>query len=85
MQVHDSSVIELINKLQAWHKSRVDNLKMVVEHKGADLHIGETLIAGDSDIAKGIRFGVAMALEKLGTLPFTVTPVADREDEGDEE
>ncbi|MXR36732.1 hypothetical protein [Craterilacuibacter sinensis] len=74
MQTTNQEFIDFIKNLQEWHGGQVTQLELVVEEKTADLKLGEALISADSDIAKGIRLGVSIALSRLGKLPFNVTP-----------
>ncbi|MCP1290713.1 hypothetical protein NK214_10985 [Chromobacterium sp. S0633] len=85
MKTFDPDVIEFTNQLRDWHESRVQNLQLIVENPTADLMLGTSEIKADSDLAKGIRIGIQLALAQLGKLPFSVTPctvdVVDEETE----
>lgn len=82
MQTFDPAVIEFTEQLQRWHASRVANLQLILDHPESTLKMGNVEINGDSDIAKGIRAGIRIALDQLGKLPFSVTPcTAEEEDE----
>lgn len=74
MQTADQEFIEVIQKLQGWHASQVAQLRLITDNRTAELKLGEQLIAADSDMAKGVRLGVLIALDRLGKLPFSVTP-----------
>ena len=80
MQTFDPAVIEFTKQLQNWHASRVANLQLILDHPEASLKLGDAEIKGDSDIAKGIRAGVLIAMDQLGKLPFSVTPCTDEEE-----
>lgn len=82
MKTFDPDVIEFTNQLRDWHESRVQNLLLIVEKPTADLMLGTSEIKADSELAKGIRIGIQLALAQLGKLPFSVTPcTADEVDE----
>lgn len=74
MQTANPEFIGVIKQLQSWHESQVAQLKLITENRTAELKLGDLTVAADSDIAKGIRFGVLIALDRLGKLPFSVTP-----------
>lgn len=67
---HDNDVAKILQMLIDWHKKRRDELQTIVDEKKADIGLGAETIAHDSDLAKGIRIGVAIALEGLGKLPI---------------
>lgn len=81
MKTFDPAVIEFTQQLQSWHAGRVANLRLVVDKENTHLVIGSTEIEAGSELAKGIRIGVLIALEQLGKLPFSVTPCSDDDDE----
>ncbi len=66
-------IAEFIQLLQKWHKHRTTQLKTIIDNKDTDLMIEEDKIKADSDMAKGVRFGVALSLHMLGDLPFSVS------------
>lgn len=74
MQTANPEFIGVIKQLQSWHESQVAQLKLITENRTAELKLGDLTVAAESDIAKGIRFGVLIALDRLGKLPFSVTP-----------
>ncbi|OWY39366.1 hypothetical protein CEK28_08590 [Xenophilus sp. AP218F] len=74
MQTNNPEFMEFIQQLQAWHADRVEQLKLITEHKDASIMLNQDEIAGDSPIAKGLRIGIQIALDKLGKLPFSVSP-----------
>jgi ribosome modulation factor len=69
---HDPNVADILQKLIDWHGKRTGELQTIVNQKDADIVLGEKTIACDSDMAKGIRIGVAIALEGLGKLPISL-------------
>lgn len=77
MKTFDPDVIEFTNQLRDWYESRVRNLQLIVENPTSDLMLGTNELKADSDIAKGIRIGIQLALTQLGKLPFSVTPCTD--------
>ncbi len=81
MQTFDPEVIEFTAQLQRWHESRVANLKLLLDNPTAELKIGSVTIESDSDLAKGLRIGVSLALDQLGKLPFSVTPCMNEEED----
>lgn len=87
MQTDNPEFVEFINTLTAWHKDRVEQLELVKNNRECGIQLGEHTFEAGSDIAKGIRLGVIIALEKLGTLPFSVTPIPahDQDDEETDE
>lgn len=74
---------EFVEMLQKWHKHKVDQLQLVVAQEDATITISGFDLPPDSDKAKGFRSGVGVALQLLGTLPFTVK-VNDDDDDDDE-
>lgn len=74
MQTANKEFIGVIKQLQGWHENQVAQLKLITENRTAELRLGDLTVAADSDIAKGIRLGVLIALDRLGKLPFSVTP-----------
>ncbi|MTD33974.1 hypothetical protein [Paludibacterium denitrificans] len=81
MQTFDPEVIEFTKQLQSWHASRVANLQVIVDHPEADIKLADIEIKAGSDIAKGMRVGLQIALSQLGELPFSVTPCTDEEED----
>jgi hypothetical protein len=78
MDINDPQQLnEFLQKLLDWHGERVESLQLILDHKDARLKIGDKEIEPDSDIAKGIRFGVGIALDTLGKLPFSVDEVEE--------
>ncbi|MHC8342464.1 hypothetical protein [Pseudomonas sp. RT6P73] len=77
---------EMIESLLAWHKRQADQLQMVIDNskEGTTLQLGtddpvEFVLS--KDMAKGLRIGLVLALERLGKLPISVSH--DGEDDPD--
>lgn len=84
MKTSNPEFIEFTNQLSNWHESRVQNLQLILDKPDANLKLGTTLIKAESDLAKGVRIGIRLALEQLGRLPFSVTHCAvDVEEEAE--
>ena len=64
---------EFVEKLQAWHANKVGQLKQITDQRDAVLQIGDMEIEPGTDLARGFRAGVAVSLELLGKLPFSVS------------
>ncbi|MFX2607041.1 hypothetical protein [Enterobacter mori] len=61
---------ELVQVIEEWHQKQVDGLNLVIEYEGADLDFGDGLVMkAGTDMAKGLRLGVIVALNYLGKLP----------------
>ena len=77
---------EMIEALLAWHKRQADQLQMVIDNakEGVTLQLGTDdplEIVLTKDMAKGLRMGLVLALERLGKLPISVSH--DSEDDPD--
>lgn len=81
MQTANQEFVDFIKQLQEWHADQVAQLRLITENRTAHLKLGEREIKADTDIAKGVRLGVLIALGKLGKLPLSVTPCGVEEDE----
>jgi hypothetical protein len=81
MSLYDDETVEFVKTLQEWHERQTAQLNTIMEHKDADIELGDRTIAADSDVAKGIRIGVMLALHLLGKLPFEITCVNDLDDD----
>ncbi|WP_199052393.1 hypothetical protein [Aquitalea sp. ASV15] len=81
MHTSDPAVIEFTKQLQNWHASRVATLQAIVDHPDANIKLADIEIKAGSDIAKGMRVGLQIALSQLGELPFSVTPCTDEVEE----
>lgn len=66
-------IAEFIQLLEEWHKHKTTQLKTIIANKDTDLDIDGNKIKADSQMAKGIRFGVALSLQMLGDLPFEIS------------
>jgi hypothetical protein len=75
---------ELVEAIQKWHQIGLRQLKEVTEHPDAEIKVGDNTYSADSDIAKGIRFGVSLSLMFLGKLPFTISANEDEDEDEDE-
>jgi hypothetical protein len=77
---------EMIQSLLAWHKRQADQVQMISDNakEGVTLQLGiedPIEIVLTKDMAKGLRIGMVLALERLGKLPISVSP--DGEDDLD--
>lgn len=81
MKTFDPEVIEFTERLRRWHASRVANLQVILDNPDADIKLVDIEIKGNSDVAKGIRTGVHIALHQLGKLPFSVTPSTEEDED----
>ena len=77
---HNADMIEFVEAVQEWHENRVNQLKLIIDNTDADIRFANQEIEADSDLARGIRTGVKIALSQLGKLPFS-TEKTDPEDE----
>lgn len=75
---------EFVEQVLAWHTNRVAQLRQITENKDAVIQIGDVEIEPDSDAAKGFRAGVAVSLELLGKLPFSVSCNENESDEDED-
>jgi len=69
---------EMIQSLLAWHKRQADQVQMISDNakEGVTLQLGiedPVEIALTKDMAKGLRIGLVLALERLGKLPISVS------------
>ncbi|USU01722.1 hypothetical protein [Pseudomonas siliginis] len=69
---------EMIESLLAWHKRQADQVQMISDNakEGVTLQLGiedPVEIALTKDMAKGLRIGLVLALERLGKLPISVS------------
>ncbi|MBS4077278.1 hypothetical protein [Pseudomonas rustica] len=75
---------EMIESLLAWHKRQANQLQLVSDNakEGVTLQLGvddPVEIILTNDMAKGLRIGLVIALERLGKLPISVS----RDDDDD--
>ena len=73
---------EMIESLLAWHKRQADQLQIISDNakEGVTLQLGiddPVEIALTKDMAKGLRIGLVLALERLGKLPISVSHSGD--------
>lgn len=69
----DGDIEEFIQLLEKWHKHQTEQLKALINNKNADIDIEGDRIKADSEMAKGIRFGITLSLHMLGSLPFEIS------------
>ena len=72
MKINDE-IVGFIELLQQWHKNKTAQLRAIIVHDDLDMDIDGRKIAAKSELAKGIRFGVALSLDLLGNLPFLIS------------
>lgn len=68
----DGQTLEIIQQLIEWHNSKVESLRLVEQHKDADIKLGDTEIKAGSEMHVGVRIGISVALESLGKLPISL-------------
>ncbi|EGG6362801.1 hypothetical protein HI999_000769 [Salmonella enterica] len=85
--MENQELIQIIQQLAGWHKSKVDAIRMIIETTDADISLPQLnlVIAADSDKAKWLRIGAHLALIQFERFPVSVTPASDDEDCDDEE
>jgi hypothetical protein len=81
---------EMIEALLAWHKRQADQLQIITDNakEGVTLQLGTddpVEIMLTEDMAKGLRIGLVLALERLGKLPISVSHDGDEDPESDDE
>lgn len=81
---------EMIVSLLAWHKRQADQLQIISDNakEGVTLQLGiedPVEIALTKDMAKGLRIGLVLALERLGKLPISVSHESDDDFDPDED
>lgn len=69
---------EMIQSLLAWHKRQANQLQLTSDNAkaGVTLQLGvdePVEIALTEDMAKGLRIGLVLALDRLGKLPISVS------------
>ena len=77
---------EIIEALLAWHKRQADQLQIITDNarEGVTLQLGTddpVEIMLTEDMAKGLRIGLVLALDRMGKLPISVSH--DAEDDND--
>lgn len=68
----DSQALELAEAIQAWHKSKVDQLNLIGAHGDASIKLGDVEIEAGTEMHKGFKLGVFIALEQFKELPFSL-------------
>lgn len=81
---------EMIESLLAWHKRQADQLQLVSDNakEGVTLQLGidnPFEIVLTKEMAKGLRIGLVLALERLGKLPISVSNDAEDDPDFDDE
>ncbi len=81
---------EMIESLLAWHKRQAGQLEMISDNakEGVTLQLGTddpVEIVLTKDMAKGLRIGLVLALERLGKLPISVSHDGDDDSDFDDE
>lgn len=81
--MEENDILAVIEGLQSWHGKRIAQLQQILDHKDSNIAIADINIVAGSDIAKGLRIGVMLAIEYFGKLPINIEHKADM-DGGDE-
>lgn len=73
---------EMIDALLGWHRRQADQLQLVSDNakEGVTLQLGiddPVEIVLTKDMAKGLRIGLVLALERLGKLPISISDDGD--------
>ncbi|WP_339545087.1 hypothetical protein [Pseudomonas sp. RA_35y_Pfl2_P32] len=81
---------EMIEALLGWHKRQADQLHLISDNakEGVTLQLGTddpVEIMLTKDMAKGLRIGLVLALERLGKLPISVSHDGDDDPDSDDE
>jgi hypothetical protein len=81
---------EMIEALLAWHKRQTDQLQVITDNakEGVTLQLGTddpVEIMLTKDMAKGLRIGLVLAVERLGKLPISVSHGDDEDPDYDDE
>lgn len=81
---------EMIQALLGWHKRQADQLHLISDNakEGVTLQLGTddpVEIMLTKDMAKGLRIGLVLALERLGKLPISVSHDAEDDSDLDDE
>ena len=81
---------EMIEALLAWHKRQTDQLQVITDNakEGVTLQLGTddpVEIMLTKDMAKGLRIGLVLAVERLGKLPISVSHGDDEDPDSDDE
>jgi hypothetical protein len=81
VEVDSPELAEVLRKLIAWHESQVRGLSLVLEHKDASIDLGDHSIEAGTELHRGVRIGVQLALAYLGKLPVYFNVADDNSDD----
>lgn len=81
---------EMIESLLAWHKRQAEQLEVISDNakEGVTLQLGidnPVEIVLTKDMAKGLKIGLVLAIERLGKLPISVSHDGDDNFDPDED
>ena len=81
---------EMIEALLAWHKRQTDQLQIITDNskEGTTLSLGiddPVEIMLTKDMAKGLRIGLVLAMDRLGKLPISVIHGDDEDPDYEDE
>ncbi len=81
---------EMIEALLEWHKRQTDQLQIITDNskEGTTLSLGiadPVDIVLTKDMAKGLRIGLVLAMDRLGKLPISVSHDGDDDPDTDDE
>lgn len=81
---------EMIESLLAWHKRQAEQLEVISDNakEGVTLQFGidnPVEIVLTKDMAKGLKIGLVLAIERLGKLPISVSHDGDDNFDPDED
>ncbi|MFJ7884562.1 hypothetical protein ACIQYF_13880 [Pseudomonas sp. NPDC096917] len=81
---------EMIESLLAWHKRQAEQLEVISDNakEGVTLQLGTddpVEIVLTKDMAKGLKIGLVLAIERLGKLPISVSHDGDDDFDPDED
>lgn len=77
MNANDDDILVVIKDLQSWHGNKIAQLQQILDHKDSDIVISDIEIVTGSDVARGVRIGVMLAIDMLGKLPIVVESNSD--------
>lgn len=80
----------MIEALLAWHKRQTDQLQIITDNskEGTTLSLGindPVEIMLTKDMARGLRIGLVLAMDRLGKLPISVSHGDDEDPDSDDE
>ena len=73
-------VLQLVEAIQEWHENKIEQLNLIGQHSDASIKIGEHEIESGTDLHKGFRLGISIALEQFKELPFKLEKKTPKED-----